>query len=161
MQQRLLSRWSQATPRAPMSSELWVIGWFKSVVVETLGYDFFNRGFEAILLRIEETLDDPQAKFYAMFFLGCAAFECGNETPLRVLVEDIGAKRLPLPISFAIQCELESKTNLDKDGLLRFHKDKLRKLLVQKGKTSAAGNMATRSQINDLFEKPLSSRKVD
>ena len=26
MQQRLLSRWSQATPRAPMSSELWVIG---------------------------------------------------------------------------------------------------------------------------------------
>ena len=27
MQQRLLSRWSQAVPRPPMSDELWVIGW--------------------------------------------------------------------------------------------------------------------------------------
>lgn len=144
--------------RLPELTEMQLLYLFKSVVVENLGYEFFNRGFDSITLRIGETLDDPQVKAYAMFFLGCAALECRNETPLRFLVETIGAKSLPLPISFAIQCELESKTNLDKDGLLRFHKQKLRKLFVQKGKASAAENVALRSRIDDLFEKPMSAR---
>lgn len=140
-------------------TEMQLLYLFKSIVVENLGYQFFNRGFEAITWRIDDCLDDAAVKRHAIFFLGCAALECGNDAVFRFLIERVGAKDLPLSISLAIECELKAKTNIEKDGLLRYHKAKLRKLLECPGRKGATEALAMRSHIHDLFEKRLSARR--
>jgi len=54
--------------RLPSLSEMSLLYLFKSLVVESLGYQFFERGFEALALRLDEALDDPEAKSLALFF---------------------------------------------------------------------------------------------
>ena len=75
-------------------------------------------------------------------------------------MQNVGAKALPLSVSLAIRCELEANTNLDKDRLLKYHKDKLRRLLVGSGKISKTDSMAAQGRINDLFEKPLNPKRA-
>jgi len=91
--------------------------------------------------------------------LACAALECGKDFGFKFLVETVGAGALPLPISLAIRCELESATNLDTCDLLKYHKEKLRKLLAASGKAPTAQRVAVQVQIDELFEKPISARK--
>lgn len=146
--------------RLPELTEMQLLYLFKSLVGENLGYHFFDRGFDALALRIDESLEDPETKAYALFFLGCAALECGNESGFRFLVQTIGAGSLPLPVSLAISCELSSNTNIEKSGLLKYHRDKLKKMFATSGKLATAERAAIQGRIDELFEKPLTTRKT-
>lgn len=152
-------REGETKTRLPELTEMQLLYLFKSIVIENLGYDFFNKGFETLTIRIDEELEDPLVKSYALFFLGCAALSCNNNAPFKFLVQQISAKTLPLPISLAIQCELETSTSLDNHKLLHYHKDKLRKMMLRPGKSTLTENLEVKSKIDDLFQKPLSSRK--
>ena len=132
---------------------------FKSVVTETLGYDFFNRGFDSIALKINDCSENAEVKVYALFFLACAALECGNNEPFRFLVSEVQAKKIPLPISLAIRCELESHTNVGNSSLLKLHKEKLQKLWTNSGRSVQTQKLSNKLKLDELFKKPLSSRK--
>jgi hypothetical protein len=146
--------------RLPELTEMQLLYLFKGLVVENLGYHFFNRSFDLLAARIDESLEEAEIKAYALFFLSCAAIECDNEAGFRFLIQKVGTNALPLPISLAARCELESSTNAHKSGLLKFHKDKLRKLLTTSGKAQAAQRVAVQAKIDELFEKPLTNRRL-
>ncbi len=146
--------------RLPELTEMRLLYLFKNLVTESLGYQFFNRGFDTLAIKIDELLDDPEVKAYALFFLSCAALECDNDAGFRYLIHRVGAKALPLPISLATRCELESTTSIVNSGLLKFHKDTLRKMLEASGKAPAAQRIGVQAKIDELFERPLSSRRL-
>lgn len=140
-------------------SEMHLLYLFKSIVVETLGYDFFNRGFEGVALQIAEELEAEDVKAHALFFLACAALQCGNDSCFKFMIDTYGATKLPIAVSLAIRCELESATNLPNSRLLKSHQDKLRRVLLGGGKRpSPTDRLATQNRLEELFDKPLSAR---
>lgn len=158
---RLFARVKEGNTRTRLKdlSEMHLLYLFKSLVVESLGYDFFNRGFESIALQISDELEADEIKAHALFFLSCAALHCGNEACFKYMIDSYGASKLPITISLAIRCELESSTNLANNKLLKNHKDKLRKVLIGGGKKQNPTNrLETQGRLDDLFEKPLSTR---
>lgn len=139
--------------------EMHLLYLFKSIVVESLGYEFFNKGFESVALQITDELEDQETKSHALFFLACAALHCSNDFGFKYLIETFGAGKLPISISLAIRCELESNTNINNSKLLKFHKSKLHKLFsTTKSQGGSAKRNSDRNKITDLFEKPLSIR---
>lgn len=142
-------------------SEMHLLYLFKSIVVESIGYDFFNKGFEGVALQISDELEDSSVKAHALFFLACAALHCNNDFGFKFIIETIGASKLPLSVSLAIRCELESSNNLDTSKLLKYHKDKLHSLFkTNKNQGGQAKRSADRAIISDLFEKPMSVRNA-
>jgi uncharacterized protein (DUF2164 family) len=141
-------------------SEMHLLYLFKSIVVESLGYHFFNKGFESVALQIADELEDQDVKSHALFFLACAALHCSNDFGFKFIIETIGAGKLPLAVSLAIRCELETNTSVNNSKLLKHHKDKLHRLFsAGKSKGGSAKRNSDQSRITDLFEKPLSVRK--
>jgi hypothetical protein len=145
--------------RLPDLTEMQLLYLFKGLVTQSLGYDFFSRGFDAIALGLDDANEDKDIRIYALFFLSCAALSCGNDSGFKYLVHTIGAHAMPLTVSLATKCELESASNLEKSNLLKYHKDKLRKLLTASAKMPAGERLAMQSRIDELFEKPMSARK--
>lgn len=140
-------------------SEMHLLYLFKSIVVESLGYEFFNKGFESVALQISEELEDQEVKSHALFFLACAALHCSNDFGFQYIIESIGAGKLPISISLAIRCELEANTSVSNSKLLKHHKDKLNRLFsASKKQGGNAKKSSDQSKIMDLFEKPLSVR---
>lgn len=158
---RLFARVKEGDTRTRLKdlSEMHLLYLFKSVVVESLGYEFFNRGFESVALQIADELDDEEVKAHALFFLSCAALHCGNDACFKFMIDSIGASKLPIAISLAIRCELESVSSIQNSKLLKSHKDKLRKaLLGGSRKIDPTARLATQARLDELFEKPLSTR---
>lgn len=147
------------TTRLKDLSEMHLLYLFKSVVVETLGYDFFKPGFESIALQIADELEAEEVKAHALFFLACAALHCGDDSCFKFMVDTYGATKLPIAVSLAIRCELETATTLSNSRLLKVHQDKLRRVLFGSGKhPSPTDRLATQSRLDELFDRPLSAR---
>lgn len=141
-------------------SEMHLLYLFKTLIIESFGYEFFQNGLESALLRVFDQLDDQELKDYAMFFLACATGHSGVDSGFKLLIENRGADKLPVPISLAIRCELESSTSISNSSLLKEHRSKLIKTLSGTTKKGARQeNMSLHNQIADLFEKPLTSRQ--
>ncbi|MYZ52707.1 NACHT domain-containing protein [Malikia spinosa] len=158
---RLFNRVKEGNTKTRLKdlSEMHLLYLFKSLVVESLGYEFFNRGFESIALQIADDLESDDVKFHALFFLSCAALQCGNDACFKFMIDTYGAIKLPITISLAIRCELEMATNLTTSRLLKSHKDKIRKVLFGGGKKQGLTNrLSMQGRLDDLFEKPLSTR---
>ena len=140
-------------------SEMHLLYLFKSIVVESLGYHFFNKGFESIALQISDELEDQEVKSHALFFLACAALHCSNDFGFKYIIESIGAGKLPISISLAIRCELEANSSVKNSKLLKHHKDKLHGLFkASNSQGDSAKRNSDQNRILDLFEKPMSVR---
>ncbi len=139
-------------------SEMHLLYLFKGLISDMLGYEFFKPGFTKVRLRIEAEDHDEQLKYYALFFLGCAEVRCGNTDSFDYLIKNIGASRLPLSLSFAIKGEMESNVSLEKKALLKYHLEKVRRLLSLGSKSTTAERMAMQAKIDNLYERPLSIR---
>lgn len=141
-------------------SEMQLLYLFKSVVVESFAYKYFEAAFDSILLHIDDWVGDYEVKSYARFFLGCVGAELGNESIFRYVCEIIGIDKVPLPISFAMRLEMESHTNLDKSPLLRAHRARLQKLLFASTRTGQRQALSAQNQVEEMFRKPLRTRRM-
>lgn len=140
-------------------SEMQLLYLFKSIVVESCGYPFFARSFDSLLLRISDGVLDEDVRNHALFFLACSASECGSNDGFEYLVDSVGAERLPLSISFAIRCEIEGKSNLQKNKTIKTHQEKLQRVLIPNQKNKPGNLVAlARNRIDEIFERPISAR---
>lgn len=140
-------------------SEMHLLYLFKSVIVENLAYKYFERAFDSIVLHIQNSDNDEEVKYYALFFLACAALDLSNTSIFKYILRDIPIEKLPLPISIAIRAELETHTNVGNSPLLRSHRARLQKLLFPAISKNKVGLIAGQNTIKDLFDKPLKSRQ--
>jgi NACHT domain len=141
--------------------EMHLLYLFRSVVAESYGYDYFDSGITSAMLQISSELEDEAVKDHAMFFLACAAAHAGSTEGFKFILEERGVEKLPVAISLGIRCELESSTNIEKSSLLKSHRSKLEKLLFGSGKQRTKHELlGVQQQLTDLFEKPLSTRRV-
>lgn len=136
-------------------SEMYLLYLFKSLIVESVAYKYFEKAFDSVAMYIQNSSNDDEIKHYALFFLGCAAIDLGNQNVFKYIIEDIGAAKLPLAISLAIRMELETHTNLGNSKLLRRHRAHLQKVLIPSAKVNKGQEIASRKRIKEMFEKPI------
>ena len=133
-------------------SLLWIFAMFAK---HCWGYVFFQKALPLVMAQIDEDGSlEHDVKIYALFFAACALAEVEDGCGCQFLLKSYKTESLPLPVSLALECEINYPgLNLGKDPLIKRHAKLLRKLLsVDKdGKVGIQGKLA------DLYRKPLNS----
>ena len=104
---------------------------------------------------------DPKVKEIALFFASCYAAELGDASGFEYLIAHYPTEKLQLSIALAIRMEQESNKDFTKLPVLREHERKLNALfMLGAGRKKLAG-LGNAKILDDLFERPVKSRKIE
>ncbi len=141
--------------------EMHLLWFFQRVIRSCFEYEFFRKSITTTLLKIDQEIADPKIKEIALFFASCFAAELDDPSGFEFLIAHYPTEKLQLSIALAIRMEQESNKDFTKLPILKEHERKLNALFLPgEGRKRIAG-LNNGKVLDDLFERPVKSRKIE
>ncbi|MFS2036946.1 NACHT domain-containing protein [Polaromonas sp. CT11-55] len=141
--------------------EMHLLWFFQRLIRNCFEYEFFRKSITTTLLKIDGEMADPKIKELALFFASCYAAELGDSSGFEFLLKHHPTEKLQLSVALAIKVEQETNKDFTKLSILKTHDKKLQALLTSGRDHKLLNGLETSKALDDLFEKPVKSRKID
>lgn len=117
---RLYRDYEEGRTETEQSAPLMLILWaFTYLFRELYSYEFFEKAFQTVALRVSDSGASLPERTTALFFLGVVAKELGDDQPFEFLLEEYESE-LPETIRQAVYCEQRLSQNIGGEYLKRF-----------------------------------------
>ncbi|MBE8718797.1 restriction endonuclease [Cellvibrio polysaccharolyticus] len=125
-------------------SEMQLLCFYRHIMCDSYGYDFFKTAIEASMIEIEDdTSISLEERCGALFLLNTVYLTIGGEDIFDNMIEKFGAN-IPLSIQLAIQHEC-SMARISGGELSKLHRN-IKKMFSKLG---------AKQMLSDLYEKPI------
>lgn len=140
--------------------EMHLLWFFQRLIRGCFEYEFFRKSITTTLLKIDGEIADPKIKEIALFFASCYAAELGDSSGFEFLLKHHPTDKLQLSVAFAIKLEPDTNKDFTKLGVLKAHEKRLQTLLTSGKDHKLLNGLETAKALDDLFERPVKSRKI-
>jgi tRNA A37 threonylcarbamoyladenosine biosynthesis protein TsaE len=141
--------------------EMHLLWFFQRVLRSCFEFEFFRKSITTTLLKIDQEIADPKIKEVALFFAACYAAELGDPSGFEFLIAHYPTEKLQLSIALAIRIEHETNKDFTKLPVLKAHEKKLNTLFLPGEGRKRITGLSNGKALDDLFERPVKTRKLD